>query len=266
MMIFFCWAGRLMDARDKKSFMQLLAARLAEYGKALPESMFVDAWFKKLMPYPLVIIEQAFCNYQDAEDKFAPNAVAIANRCVLLDGRPSDEEAWAMSLVTQDEMRTVVWTDEMAAAFATCAPVLNLGDKVGARMAFREFYAKAVASARSAGIAARWSVLPGLDKRDLASVLKGAMALGQIAPDHEFLTVEHNKKVLLLGCDDDVMAAQDKKIRSENTQRLREVLATLKCPLEKMRKVQSQKNTDKAASMDELKRVADEMVNARMLS
>lgn len=62
------------------------------------------------------------------------------------DGRPGVEEAWAM--IPHDEESSVVWTQEMATAYGVAAPLIYEGDKIGARMAFKEAYAKLVADAR----------------------------------------------------------------------------------------------------------------------
>ncbi len=77
------------------------------------------------------------------------------------DGRPGVEEAWAM--LPQNEDSSVVWTDEMASAFGVAMPLLNDGDRIGARMAFKEAYAKAITTARDQKILPRWTPSFGRD-------------------------------------------------------------------------------------------------------
>ncbi len=85
------------------------------------------------------------------------------------DGRPDCDEAWAVAITSQDEADTVVWTAETAEAFGICRPVLDLGDEVGARMAFKQAYSRLVQTARAAGRPAAWSASMGWDaaKRDV---------------------------------------------------------------------------------------------------
>lgn len=55
--------------------------------------------------------------------------------------------AWSQALVSQDEFMTVVWTEEAATAFADAKPLLDSGDKIGARMAFKATYERMVRNA-----------------------------------------------------------------------------------------------------------------------
>lgn len=71
------------------------------------------------------------------------------------DGRPGVEQAWAM--IPYDEDTSVVWTEEMAQAHGIAAPLLRDGDRIGARMAFKESYAKFVADARDRSEPPKWT-------------------------------------------------------------------------------------------------------------
>ncbi len=51
-------------------------------------------------------------------------------------------------MLPYDESTSVVWTDEMCQAWGVAAPLLEDGDKVGARMAFKESYARLIEEAR----------------------------------------------------------------------------------------------------------------------
>lgn len=77
------------------------------------------------------------------------------------DGRPGVEEAWAM--IPRDEESSIVWTEEMAQAYGASANLLNEGDKIGARMAFKEAYARLVAEARDRKEPPRWTPSLGSD-------------------------------------------------------------------------------------------------------
>lgn len=96
----------------------------------------------------------------------------------LEDGRPGVEEAWSM--VPKGEDVTVVWTEEMAKAMAAAHPLLDCGDDVGARMAFKEVYQKLCQSARDRSIPVSWSVSLGWDKGGRESAIKEAVIAGRL--------------------------------------------------------------------------------------
>jgi hypothetical protein len=110
-------------------------------------------------------------------------AEAVISR--IDDGRPGAEEAWAM--IPRDEDGTVVWTDEMAAAYGIAAPLLAQGEPIAARMAFLEHYRAAVAKARLDGVPVRWRPSFGRDPRDRERALAEAADKGRIARDSPLL-------------------------------------------------------------------------------
>jgi hypothetical protein len=159
-----------MEATDKPQFTKLLTTSMGAYGKPLPEPALLKTWWEILAPYPLAVVAAAMTMYCDEQDRFEPKPVSIAKRCKQMDGRPTDDEAWAIALLSVDESDTVVWTQETAEAFAICSTVLRAGDEVGARMAFKDAYNRLVTAARQAGKPAKWSASLGWDtsKREAA--------------------------------------------------------------------------------------------------
>ena len=130
---------------------------------------------------------QMFC--ADLSPYPAPQVVAALARCRkevrgmltvqdvvsrLDDGRPGPEEAWAA--LPKDEASSAVWTDEMSEAFGVAAPLLEAGDKIGARMAFKEIYVARVSAARDAGRPVNWTATLGHDPRGRDGVLIEAVA------------------------------------------------------------------------------------------
>jgi hypothetical protein len=96
----------------------------------------------------------------------------------LDDGRPGPEEAWSM--LPRTEAQTVVWTDEMRAAHVVALPLLNAGEQVPARMAFKEAYQRLVSEARDAGKPVNWSASLGHDKLGREAALLDAVRLGRL--------------------------------------------------------------------------------------
>lgn len=112
------------------------------------------------------------------------DVIAQILRTAASDGRPGPEEAWATALQGRDESSTIVWTTEMAEAWGIALPVLEAGDEVGARMAFREAYQRLIGSARSAGRLPKWSASLGFDVEQRERVLETAVTAGLLgAPD-----------------------------------------------------------------------------------
>jgi hypothetical protein len=97
-----------------------------------------------------------------------------------MDGRPGAEEAWAIALRGTDEADTVVWTQEIAAAFAICRPVLDSSGAISARKPFLEAYTRLMTEARAVRRPAEWVVSLGTDKRLQAQAIKAAAAAGQL--------------------------------------------------------------------------------------
>lgn len=95
------------------------------------------------------------------------------------DGRPGVEEAWAM--MPFDESQSVVWTDDMAQSFGVASPLLAAGDKIAARMAFKEHYAKAIAIARDEKRPVHWTPSLGHDKHGRSAVVNDAVAKGRLS-------------------------------------------------------------------------------------
>ena len=92
----------------------------------------------------------------------------------LEDGRPGPEEAWAA--LPMSERDSAVWTDEMSEAFGVASPLLEAGDKIAARMAFREVYQARVMAARDAGRPVNWTATLGHDPRSREGALIEAVA------------------------------------------------------------------------------------------
>jgi len=98
------------------------------------------------------------------------------------DGRPGVEQAWAM--LPHDEESSTVWTDEMTQAWGICLPLLNDGDRIGARMAFKEAYTKQVADARDRKTPPKWTVSFGRDVGGRQAALIEAVRNNRLGLNH----------------------------------------------------------------------------------
>ncbi len=113
----------------------------------------------------------------------------------LDDGRPGVEQAWSM--IPQDEDSSVVWTDEMALAYGAASPLLQGGDSVAARMAFKECYEKELQKARDEGRAVKWRVSFGHDPSLREDAVIQAVEKKQITSERAVALLPHSDRVLI---------------------------------------------------------------------
>jgi hypothetical protein len=183
-----------------------------------------------LAPFAGDVVRQAFSAYAMERPDFVPVPNSIAARCRLLDGRPQDDEAWALALSSRDERETVVWTAEMAQAFTLCLNVLDAGDDVGARMAFKDAYNRLVAVARAANRPVAWTVSQGWDTERRAVAVNKAVGAGLLpAPQARALLPN------LVACADDI------DTRPEGLKRVLEVMAELEDSVTKAERISQER-------------------------
>lgn len=91
------------------------------------------------------------------------------------DGRPGKDEAWSIALSASDEYETVVLTAEIRQAMSASTPILEAGDKVGARMAFMSAYERLVSFARAEDRPAKWEVSLGYDSARRVVAIESAV-------------------------------------------------------------------------------------------
>jgi hypothetical protein len=94
---------------------------------------------------------------------------------------PTANEAWALVLSSQDEAETVVWTEQIAEAAGIAQPILDDGDKTGARMAFRDAYERIL---RERSDSPRWFASLGSDPVRRQDALDRAVSAGRLSSQH----------------------------------------------------------------------------------
>lgn len=107
---------------------------------------------------------------------------SILQRVQAADGRPGKDEAWSIALSASDEYETVAMTEEIRLAMNASNPILNAGDKVGARMAFLSAYERLVQQARTEAKPAKWSLSIGFDPQRRLEAVAQAERMGRITP------------------------------------------------------------------------------------
>ncbi|MBR8350296.1 hypothetical protein KDX21_06880 [Burkholderia cenocepacia] len=173
-----------MKAEDFDHFARVLDAAYSLHSKSLT----ADAralFFASLGRYSLAEVRKAMSAHisDPQRGQYPPKPADLIAQLVgdaSKDGRPDANEAWAIALRSRDERDTVVWTQECAEAFAVATPVLEGGDEVGARMAFKAAYERLVERNRADGAPAQWIKSLGHDPDLREAVLTQAVRSGRL--------------------------------------------------------------------------------------
>jgi hypothetical protein len=173
-----------MFETDFDDFAALLDAAYSLHPRtpALPavgKAMF----FRAMAAYPLEVVRASIdAHVKDSQrGQFPPkpaDLIAQIEGAADGDGRPGQEETWAIAVQAFDESATVMMTDEIAEAQSIARPIFEIGDEVGARMAFREAYTRIIGQVRSAGVPVRWWPSLGSDRDGRREVMERAVSQG----------------------------------------------------------------------------------------
>ena len=162
-----------------------LALAVCATAEAMGQSLSSDAAeliADDLADYPATAVSAALKSCRRGGGKLTTDS--ILQRVQAADGRPGKDEAWAIAMTTNDEFETVVLTDEIQLALAAAKPVLDAGDKVGARMAFISAYERFVGQARQDAKPVNWHVSVGFDANRRIQAVTKAMELKRIPREH----------------------------------------------------------------------------------
>jgi hypothetical protein len=159
-----------------------LAAAICATAEAMGQEMnpgTAAIMAEDLCAYPVQVVKAALkaCRFE-VKGKLA--MADILQRVQVADGRPGKDEAWAIAMTTNDEFETVVLTDEIQLALAAAKPVLDAGDKVGARMAFNSAYERLVGQAREDNKNVNWHVSVGFDANRRTQAITKAVQMQRI--------------------------------------------------------------------------------------
>jgi hypothetical protein len=130
--------------------------------------------------YSMAVLERALAGCR-RELKGRLSLAAVLER--IDDGHPAPNEAWAVAIQAADERNTVVWTTLTQQAWNTALPLVQAGDKIAARPAFLETYARLLKEARAARLPASYSPSLGFDLTSRNAALTDAVSKGLLAHD-----------------------------------------------------------------------------------
>lgn len=169
-----------MIGSDKKKFLEIITSCSSVYRQEVDTSAIRIFW-QLLEPYAIADVEKAFVSHLRIS-KFFPTPAEIIAYLDVKFKRLNADEAWGMIPRSEDE--TVVWTEEMAGAYAVAYDLIVEGDRIAARMAFKGAYDRLCSEASIIQKPVSWKVCVGYDKTLIEPVLQKAVLAGRITQKH----------------------------------------------------------------------------------
>ena len=170
-----------MSKPDKQRFAELLDDLGLIYDREVSVSLKRLYW-EDLGAYPMDAIETACQSHRRDPDRgrFFPKPADLLARMGGQANHIPAEAAWSIALASMDEDRTIVWTDEIERAREAARPLWEIGDKVGARLAFVKAYEALLLTSHQPP---RYKVSVGNDPAQRHEAVAGAVRDGLLTSD-----------------------------------------------------------------------------------
>jgi hypothetical protein len=163
-----------MKLSDKGEFTAIFKSAMEVYDKALSLDA-LNIWWATMADISIEDFRKAMTRHITTSQFFPkPSDILSSFR---KDDKPGAEEAWSM--IPKNEYDSVVWTNDMAIAFGAASPLINDGDAIGARMAFKEVYERECAKNNPT----KWTPSFGMDRSGREAVLQKAVSLKRLTAE-----------------------------------------------------------------------------------
>lgn len=141
------------------------------------------------------VMQLALKNVRTNHSRFSQAAINAEVEKLNPDGRLGADEAWA--LIPHDEASSAVITDEMAEALGIARPLLNEGDKIAARMAFKQAYESIIQKNKMLGVKPKWFASLGHDPNGRELAMNYAVEKGRLTQEHAQSLLPSPKNTIL---------------------------------------------------------------------
>ena len=186
-------------AKITDEFLAVIGGLLELYGQQASTTK-VNIYWSTLGQYPIDSLRRA-ANTWVRKSEFMPKPADLINLMGGPNNHLSPDEAWAIAILASDETNTLVWTNEIAKAWAQAEIVYRNGDKIGARRTFIEAYERLVNESMMNGKSVEVFVSPGSDKLKRTDAINHAVFTGLLTqekanhylpkPENTFAMLEH---------------------------------------------------------------------------
>jgi hypothetical protein len=168
---------------NKQEIAKAIKLIITEYDLAPFTTEKIEMWMNALSNFGAGQVAKSAQTYI-ITNRFKPQLADIVNGCLAQadDVWMSADEAWAS--VPKSEHESGLLTDEIAEALSVAAPLLNSGDAIAARMAFKDAYARVVAKAKLNGLKPRYFPSFGSDFHGRVTMLSSAVQKKRIGIDY----------------------------------------------------------------------------------
>lgn len=242
---------------DLAAFSGILDTTLALYSRAgfTPNGAQTALWFRALSGYTLAEVRAALdAHVRDPQrGRFAPVPADVIGQIESqrqpADDRPGGDEAWAIAIKAADECNTLVWTQEIAEAWSIAKPVFLSRDEVGARMAFRDAYARLVIAAQHRNEPPNWQVSLGHDPELRPIALDAGVKANRLSPQHDALPAPAGKGILELLESSATASACPPEIRTKLLKFRDEMAKRMSSPLPSPDAIERQRTADLKAEV-----------------
>ena len=129
-------------AKITDEFLAVIGGLLELYGQQASTTK-VNIYWSTIGQYPIDSLRRA-ANAWVRKSEFMPKPADLIKLMGGAGNHLSPDEAWSIAILASDESNTVVWTNEIAKAWAQAEIVYRNGDKIGARRTFIEAYERLV--------------------------------------------------------------------------------------------------------------------------
>jgi hypothetical protein len=167
----------------KRELGEAIALLRAEYDDMKPiDGARLEMWWEALRHFPDGSVKASAIRHLKTSH-FKPQLADIVKGCeAQIEGQwLGADEAWA--LMPKSESDSAMLTDEIAQAMAAASTLIEGGDKVAARMAFKDAYNRLVEKAKTEGRGPRFFPSFGSDAAGRVSMMANAVQKGQITLD-----------------------------------------------------------------------------------
>ena len=168
-------------AKITDEFLAVIGGLLELYGQQASTTK-VNIYWSTVGQYPIDSLRRA-ANAWVRKSEFMPKPADLIKLMGGAGNHLSPDEAWAIAILASDESNTVVWTNEIAKAWAQAKIVYRNGDKIGARRTFIDAYERMVDESMMYGRIVEVFVSPGSDKAKRADAINHAVFTGLLTQE-----------------------------------------------------------------------------------